>query len=313
MYVMKKTTTILGEAQSFYDQIQYIKKSINIEKDKEKRSALCSKLWHAYYREGSSYFDQGEYKAALQPHLKALEFNEYVEKEEVFNLLLSIGVEYEKLCEYDQAISYYKNLLKLNYIETSDKCLVFQFIGQCYDKKGEEKIAYDYFNDLFRIDQNYDGGWYMFYRYAKLAYKYRDLETATKYFNVALKEIPAKETGYIQSSLQCLGYIFLEKELYKSAVVQFKKALKIRNSLDKVESEILSSLAQAYFGQNKFSKTVKYAKKSIEKPVDDEIVERSYFLLAFCYSVKKDKNKEQYYINKLKHLKPNSPYLRELL
>ena len=77
--------------------------------------------------------------------------------------------------------------------------------------------------------------------------------------------------------------------------------------------EILSAMAQAYFGKNKFAQAIKYSKKAIEKPHDDEISERSYFLLAFCYSVKKDKQKEQYFIDKLERLKPNSPYLKELM
>ncbi|MDY7038126.1 MAG: tetratricopeptide repeat protein [Thermodesulfobacteriota bacterium] len=310
---MKELLKTPREDQDFNDDIEIIKKKLDLEKDKEKRSILCAKLWHAYYRKGSNYFDHGDYKAALQQHLKALEFNEYVEQEGVFNLFMSVGIEYEKIAEYDQAISYYKQLLDLSHIEKDDKTMLLQFIGQCFDKKGEEKSAYDYFKELFSINKHYDGDWYLVYRYAKLAYKYREFRTSLEYFNAALKIIPANERSYIQSSLQCLGYIFLEKESYKEAITHFKKALKMKAGLDKIESEILSGMAQAYFGRNKFAQAIKYSKKAIEEPHDDEISERSYFLLAFCYSVKKDKQKEQYYIDKLQSLRPNSPYLKDLL
>ena len=313
MLNMKELSNSLGEVQNFDDDIEDITKRIDLEKDEEKRSTLCAQLWHAYYRNGSKFFDQGDYKTALQQHLKAVEFNKYVEQKGVFNLLMYVGVEYEKISEYDQAIKYYKMLLELDYIEKDDKPMLLQFVGQCFDKKGEEKAAYNYFNELFTINNSYDGGWYLLYRYAKLAYKYRDFGTSQEYFNAALKITPASEKSYIQSSLQHLGYILLEKKSYKEAVAQFKKALKVKTGLDKVESEILSAMAQAYFGKNKFAQAIKYSKKAIEKPHDDEISERSYFLLAFCYSVKKDKQKEQYFIDKLERLKPNSPYLKELM
>lgn len=310
---MEKLSNKSSAVHYLDDDIEATKKSIELEKDKKKLSTLYVKLWHAYYRKGSSYFDQGDYKSALEQHLKALEFNEYVEQKGAFNLLMSIGIEYEKNSEFDQAVSYYKKLLTLDHIEKDDKCLVLQFIGQCFDKKGEEKAAYDFFNELFTLNQSYDGDWYLLYRYAKLAYKYRDFRISQEYFKAALKKTPTSERSYIQASLQCLGYILLEKELYKESVDHFKKALKMKTGLDRVESEILSGMAQAYFGRNKFAQAIKYSMKAIEKPHDDEISERSYFLLAFCYSVKKDKKKEQYFIDKLQHLKPNSPYLKELL
>ena len=310
---MKELSNSPGEVQNFDDDIEEIKKRIDFEKDNKKRSTLCAQLWHSYYRKGSDFFDQGDYEAALQRHLKAVEFNEYVEQKAVFNLLMFIGIEYEKISEYDQAISYYQKLLDFDNIEKDDKSMLLQFVGQCFDKKGEKKAAYDCFSELFTLNPSYDGGWYLLYRYAKLAYEYRDFSISQQYFNAALKKTPAIEKSYIQSSLQYLGYILLENESYKEAIAQFKKALKTKSALDKVKSEILSGIAQAYFGQNKFAKAIKYCNKAIEKPHDEEISERSYFLLAFCYSVKKNKQKEQYFIDKLQRLKPNSPYLRELI
>jgi len=311
---MKKLSNTQREDQDFNDDIEVVKESLGLEEDKEKRSILCAKLWHAYYHKGSSCFDQGDYKAALQQHLKALEFNEYIEQEGVFNLLMSLGVEYEKLAEYDQAISYYKQLLRLDYIEKDDRALLLQFIGQCFDKKGDEKSAYENFKELFSINQHYDGGWYLVYRFAKLAYKYRDFYTSQDYFNSSLKIIPADEKGYIKSSFKCIGYILLERKAHKEAVKYFKRALKEKTRTDsKTDSEILSGMAQAYFGLNKFAQAIKYSKKALEKPHHEEISERSYFLLAFCYSAKKDKKKEEHYIEKLRRLKPNSPYLKDLL
>jgi len=299
--------------QDFDAGMENIKKRIDLEEDKEKRSTLYEKLWDAYYTKGLEYFDQNDFKSALQKHLMALEYNEYVNPKKVFNLLMAIGVEYEKMSEYSHAITYYKELLNFDGIETDDRTMLLQFIGQCFDKKGEEKEAYDNFDKLFAIDQGYDGGWYLLYRYAKLAYKYRNFGTSQKYFNAVLKVIPAREKVYVQSSLRYLGYIFLEEASYKEAVDSFKKALKIKSESGDIESEILSGLAQAHFGQNDFKKAIKYSKKSLEKPHDDTISERSFFLLAFSYSVQKNKRKEQYYTDELQRLKPSSPYLKELL
>ena len=298
---------------SFADEEKQLKESIHLEMDQSKCSQLCARLWYLYYSSGSECFERGDYEGALQQHLKAVQLNQYAEEGGVSILLLAIGIEYEKLAEYDEAIGFYKKLLERNPPEMDDKTMLLQLIGQCFDKKGDEKSAYEYFGKLFSISPFYDNQWYTFYRFAKLAYKYRNLLTSLEYFQAAIKTAPSEESRYVQSSLQHIGYIYLEKEAFNKAIRAFKLAIKMGISIGKTDSEIMCGLAQAYFGKSKYAKAIKYSELALAKPHDDEIAKRLYFLLAFCYSIKNDDEKEHYYTVKLQKLNPNSPYLRELL
>lgn len=265
------------------------------------------------YKLGSIFFARNDFKSALNYCKEAHKYETYLTDIDSFMLFVATGLNYEKLKCYEKAIEHYFKAKTTPNISSNNHCLVLSFLGRCYDKVGKFNKAYDIFRELFSIDPQYDGGWHLCYRYAKLAYSYRDFDASLKYFTATLKTIPINEVPYLQYSLQYLGYIFLEKERYGEAIKHFKKALKYKNGADnKTESEILSGMAQAYFGQNKFAKAIKCSKKAIEKPHSDETSERSYFLLAFCYSIKKDKQKELYFTEKLRKLKPSSPYLKDL-
>lgn len=265
------------------------------------------------YKLGSIYFARDDFKKALNYCKEAHKYAGYLTDIDLFMLFVATGLNYEKLNLYEKATEYFLKAKTTPDISPDDRCMVLSFLGRCYDRIGELRKAYDSFRELFSIAPQYDGGWYLYYRFAKLSYNYREFNTSLNYFTVALKMIPATEVQYLQSSLKCLGYIFLEKEIYGEAIKHLKKALKYSNRADdKAGAQILSGLAQAYFGQNKFAKTIKYSKKAIEIPHSEDTLERSYFLLAFCYSIKKDNQKEQYFTEKLRNLKPNSPYLKDL-
>lgn len=82
---------------------------------------------------------------------------------------------------------------------------------------------------------------------------------------------------------------------------------------EELESELLSGFAQAFLGRNRFAQAIGYSKEAMERPLDQRAAERSYFSLAFCCSVNRDKQGEQYYTEELRRLAPNGSYLTELL
>ncbi|MCJ7541483.1 MAG: hypothetical protein MUO88_17675, partial [Desulfobacterales bacterium] len=137
-------------------------------------------------------------------------------------------------------------------------------------------------------------------------------KVAETYFQKIISQIPSDRNSYLQSSLQCLGYIYIEKKEHKHAIIEFKKALKIKSDSSIMRAEIYCGMAQAYFGLNKTWKTIKFGLKALDEQFDDATAERVYFLLAYSYSLKKDKENERYYTEKLRGVKPDSAYLREL-
>ncbi len=280
--------------------------------NESKIAQIKGSIRDAYYRAGAEYFDKGNYEEALKCHTEAYHCIKDHDPNIKFTLLVAIGVDYEKLGSLDKAIEYYNLASQVDGIHAADEAMIHQFIGQCYDKKGNETEAHSHFSKMFSLDQNYDGGWYLLYRFAQLSFEFRNFFDAQRYFKLAKARIPPSKTEYVHSTLKYIGYIYLERGEYKNAKKTLLGALKLDGVLTSRKAELLCGIAQAYFGLNKFNKTIDYSLGALEDTDDDEIAERALYLLAYSYSIRHNKEREDYYKNKLKELKPSSPYLREL-
>ena len=272
-------------------------------------------LYSINYKLGSVFFAEQNYQEALNYNLKAFQYIEHPCSEEGFMVLLALGITYDNLNKYDKAISFYNKVLEFSEITNEDKAMVFQFLGQCYDKQGDDREAFKYYHKLFSIDPDYDSGWYVMYRFALFAYRFRRYEISIDYFKKVITEIPPDQRSYLQHSRQLLGYNFLTKKDFKHALVELKAALKIKTDSSKRRSYIYCGIAQGYFGLDKISKAIKFGIKALKEEYDEDVAEKMYFLLAFCYGmtgVNKNKSKEKLYIEKLKKSFPESPYLREI-
>ena len=304
------------KSQNINLELELYKEAFAKEKDERKRSEYAIKVCDIYFNKASNKSEQGDHQSAIRYYLNANEYSNFLDDITVFHTHINTGVEYEEIENYDQAIYYYKKALSLNLstdeVSQDEMATLFKYIGSCYDKKKEEFETFRYYQKLFSIKPDYDGGWYLAYRYATLCYNYREFSAALKYFNVSLEQIPNKEKIYIESTFQYIGNIYTEKKLYKKAISSFKEVLKIKSEFGYVAAESLLGIAQAYFGLSKFNQAIKYAKMALDAPHYDLIKERVYFYLAFSYSVKKNKKLEQYYTNKLEEFRPDSPYLEDL-
>lgn len=272
-------------------------------------------LWSINYKLGSVFFAEEDYQEALNYNLQAFQHIEHPYSEDAFMVLTAIGVSYENLNNYDKAITFYCKAKEVSGITDGDKAMVFQFLGQCYDKKGDDRKAFNYYHKLFLIDPNYVNGWYVMYRFAQLAYRFKRYENSINYFKKVIAVIPSDQKNYLQHSHQLLGYNFLTKREFKHALVELKAALKIKTDSSKRRSYIYCGMAQGYFGLNKTSKAIKFGIKALNEEYDEEVAEKMYFLLAFCYGMygmTKNKEKEKLYTEKLKKSFPASAYLREL-
>lgn len=233
-------------------------------------------------------------------------------EEKLLNLLNEAHLA-EESKDYDKAIELYEEALRLS-VQNDDKAMLFEFIGQCYEKQGREHLAFENFSKAFVSNPEYENGWYLFYRYAQLAYKFRKFDLSIEYLDKAVYKIPSDYQNYIQYSRRLLGNNFLEIEQYKRALSEFKDALKIDTN-SHWKSHIYLGIAHAYFGLNKITKSIKFALKTLKEEYDEAVEERIYFLLAICYSkrgIHCDTKKELYYTEKLQKEFPDSAYLREL-
>ncbi len=275
-------------------------------------------LWSINYKLGSVFFALEDYKEALNYNLQAFQHIKHPSppsSEDTFMVITAIGVSYENLNNYDKAITFYRKAMEVSGITDGDKAMISQFLGQCYDKKGNDRKAFKYYHKLFSMDLNYVYDWFVMYRFAQLAYRLKKYEISINYFKKVIAEIPSDQKNYLQHSHQLLGYNFLTKKEFKHALLDLKAAIKIKTDSSKRRSYIYCGMAQSYFGLNKTSKAIKFGMKALNEEYDEEVAEKMYFLLAFCYGmygITKNKEKEKLYTEKLKKSFPTSAYLREL-
>ena len=146
-------------------------------------------------------------------------------EEKLLNLLKE-AQRAEESKDYGIAINLYEEALRLP-IPNDDKAMLFEFIGQCYDKQEMEHLAFENFGNAFEADPEYENGWYLFYRYAQLAYRFRQFNVSIEYLEKTMGRIPPDSENYIQYAHRLLGNNYLEKENYQRALSEFKAALKI--------------------------------------------------------------------------------------
>lgn len=233
-------------------------------------------------------------------------------EEKLLNLL-SEAQQARESKDYDTAINLYEEALRLP-IPSDDKAMLFEFIGQCYDKQGREHLAFENFGKAFKVDPEHENGWYLFYRYAELAYRFRRFNISTEYLEKIVGQIPPDYENYIQYTRRLLGINYLQKKEHEKATLEFQKALKIETN-SKWKAHIYDGLAHSYFGLDKIGKTIKFGSKALDEEFDEVVEERMCYLLAFCYGmwgIHRNSKKELYYTELLQKKYPNSAYLREL-
>lgn len=227
--------------------------------------------------------------------------------------LLSAAQQAKESKDYHTAINICEEALRLP-IPNDDKAMLFEFIGQCYDKQGREHLAYENFSKTFEADPEYENGWYLFYRYAELAYRFRQFNVSIEYFGKIVGHIPPESENYVQYTHRLLGLNYLQKKEHEKATLEFQKALKIETDSN-WKAHIYDGLAHSYFGLDKIGKAIKFGLKALNEKFDEVVEERMFYLLAFCYGmwgIHRNSKKEQYYTELLKKKYPNSAYLREL-
>lgn len=294
-----------GEAKKNY--FFALKKLENLSDDD---SQEITSLIHHYL--GTIFLEDGDYEKTLEHKLKAFEHINYFHSEEAFMILAEIGFSYEKLNNYDKATEFYLRAAELPPVSDEDTIMISESLGQCYDKKGDEKSAFDWYHKIFSKDKNYDGGWHLTYRYGELAYRFRQYELSLYYLGKTENQIPSDQKNCLQHLYLLSGYNYLAQKKYKNAVNELNKAMKIRSDSSEMMAYIYCSTAQAYFGLDKIRKTVRFGLKALHEEADSVTKERVYFLLAYSYFFKSNEEKAKKYYDKLRDVNPKSAYLREL-
>lgn len=183
-----------------------------------------------------------------------------------YNLL---GMNNQRIKNYDDAIDYYQKALKINEDAGNKKNIasLSASIGSLYYSKKDNSNALDYFLKATKLNEETGNKKALLVLYSNIGNVYNDMSNTPKAIEYFLKSSDLNETtGNMQAVATMSTNI---ANIYKSqnnpqAIDYYLKSLKINESLNNVKGEALNanSIGSLYFSKGNFAKALEYYSKS---------------------------------------------------
>jgi len=220
----------------------------------------------------------------------------------IAHTLTNLGVVYDKLCDYQKAIKYYEDALKIHK-ELDDKQGIRADLGNLgvvYSELGDYSKAIKYYEEAMEIAKQLDDKEGVSANLGNLGKVYYDLgnySKAIKYHEDAMeihKQLDDKKG--ISDDLTNLGNVYDDLGDYPKAIKYHEDALKIHKELDDKQgiSYNLTNLGVIYKNLGDYSKAIKYYEEAMEiaKELDDKkVISNNLTNLGNIYSYLGDYSK----------------------
>lgn len=270
--------------------------------------------WLVQSRLGDIYYNKGDYQNALKCKMEAYRYIDHLKSNDAFMILMPIGINLENLQNFDEALRFYEKANSLPNISKEDMAMIHTFMGQCYDKKGDEKSAYECFNRAFSNDPNYDSGWSVTFRYAELSYYLKKYNSCIEFGQKVLEKIPDSEKNFLQAIYQYLGYSFLEMKKFKEGERSLLNAIKIDSPRSNIrKAGIYEALAECLYNMNKKMKALDYCHKALKEEHDKDLEEKICYIMAIIYFSRNDTKRYKQCKNRILELNSKSPLVTRLI
>ncbi len=271
----------------------------------------------AYLTLGAARFYQGNYDEALANWLSSVEILEEREaleedpekKRSIMDaralLLNNVGVAYKTMGEYDKAIEYYQQNLRLQEQigatlhmarGRSNIATVYFFFGLDYEK------ALEYYNESLRLFQEYldenpqdiDGITGIAQSYLNIGIVYKemgDFGHALENFRRALRQYEELEdkSGIANAQFN-IGIVQLEGGSYEEALEASLAALEVYQEIGqrKEEAEVLNNIGYIYYRWKKYPQALEYMNRSLEISRELDLKREMFEVYKFITDVHKD-------------------------
>jgi len=278
-------TEIFQQADMFFKSHQYEKAakyfSIYIQQNKENENNVTFGI--AYNNIGNAYKNQGQYKKALECHLKALQILRRVCGDDDPYVGLSynnIGSIYYSQGQYSSAIEYHSKALELERSVYGDKnpnaAIMYGNIGSVYQSQGEYNKALEYYSKALEIERSTFGDNHPAVAASKINVgnifcKQGKFEKAREHYSKALeiqKSIYGNNHPDVARSYNSLANVYDEQGEYKKALACYSEALEIRKSVyGDDHPDVATSycfIGSAYDTQGEYNKAIEYHSKALE-------------------------------------------------
>lgn len=236
---------------------------------------------------GNFFFDEGKFKEAINTFNRVL-----TQEPKNIDVLISIGLSYRNLNEYDNAINFYEQVLE---IEAENKTALNN-IGYALQCKDEKEKAIEMYKKSLEIDPCYDNP---LVNLTTLYFDAKQYDEAIEVFKKALTIEPFNVANWID-----LGRAYRVLKDFESSIKAYSEALKLDKNnkigwnnlgyvfycLEKYEAAIegyTKSLMIDWLYDLPFSNLIKIYKKMIENNCNDFKIWRDLanaFLIAKAYN-----------------------------
>ncbi|MBU4538059.1 MAG: tetratricopeptide repeat protein [Weeksellaceae bacterium] len=284
------------KAFSFFDQIKdnekyahlvkpyYVQMYFN-QKDYDKaitegNSLLAEPISSEYKAEvhkiiGESYFMKGDYASAY-PHLK-----NYLESKTTPSEsdLYEMGFVSAQLKKYDEAVSYYNQLINSNSATSQN---AYYQLGNAYLAVGKKQEALSAFRSAYQMSYDAKVQRLAHLQYAKLSYDIGNpFESAPVVIQSYISKYPKSAETAEMKSLLVKSYLYSGD--YKGTLSAIDKMPNSTPELNKIDQEVSFLLGTEEFNKGNFDAAEKYFLRSLEFNINKEFNTRATYWLAQTY------------------------------
>jgi len=224
---------------------------------------------------GESYFMKGDYNSAY-PHLKIyLESKANPSESDLYEM----GFVAANLKKYDEAVSYYNQLINSN--SATSQNAYFQ-LGNAYLEVGKKQEALSAFRSAYQMTYDAKVQQLAHLQYAKLSYELGNpFESASNVIQNYIAKYPNSPETKDMKSLLVKSYLYSGD--YKGTLAAIDKMPNSTPETDKVDQEVSYLLGTEEFNKGNFDGAEKYFLRSLEFNINKEFNSRATYWLAQTY------------------------------
>ena len=224
---------------------------------------------------GESYFMKGDYASAY-PHLKSyLESKSNPSESDLYEM----GFVSAQLKKYDEAVSYYNQLINSNSATSQN---AYYQLGNAYLEVGKKQEALSAFRSAYQMNYDPKVQQLAHVQYAKLSYDIGNpFESASSVIQSYISKYPRSSETDEMKSLLVKSYLYSGD--YKGTLSAIDKMPNSTPELNKIDQEVSFLLGTEEFNKGNYDAAERYFVRSLEFNINREFNTRATYWLAQTY------------------------------
>lgn len=224
---------------------------------------------------GESYFMKNDYSSAY-PHLKIyLDSKQQPTESDLYEM----GYVSAQLKKYDEAVSYYNQLINSNSAMSQN---AYYQLGNAYLEIGKKQEALSAFRSAYQMNYDANVQKLAHQQYAKLSYDIGNpFESPSSTIQNYLEKYPSDAQNDEMKQLLVKSYLYSGD--YKGTLAAIDKMPNSSPEIDKVDQEVSFLLGTEEFNKGNYDEAETYFMRSLELNENKEVNNRATYWLAQTY------------------------------